>query len=70
MKATVAEVFEAFQRANRISGNAAQMGKSDEEATGAISVLTPVLRHCNILLELDEKQAGAIQKYEHPVSAL
>lgn len=67
MKATVAEVFEAYKQACNTSISVALRGRLDEEAEGAILQLAPVLWQCNAPLELDEAQTRAFQKYKQPV---
>ncbi|MDO8594600.1 MAG: hypothetical protein Q7R93_03755 [bacterium] len=67
MTKTVAEVFSAFQNADRVSMDAAHSGKFDGEAALAIASLIPLLWRCNHPLVLDEKQAAAFQKYQQAV---
>ncbi len=67
MTTTVSEVFEAFQKANGRAIQSLGSGGLDQDAVFALRELGVPLLCCNAVLELDEEQARAFQKYAKPV---
>lgn len=67
MTATVAEVFRAFQKADRKSLQAVSAGRFDGEAALAIARFAPLLWRCDTPLELNEEQLRFLELYRQEV---